>query len=86
MFRLKGTQGMMGLLAPCEGRLPLAVLFVGLLFTLSRRVRKRLRARQDAGSVHAVKLDSEAWTGGCRVWVWLLVGLWFWEFWRVTGW
>lgn len=68
----KGTSG------GCHGpavwllRATLAVLLVGLFFTLSRRFRKRLRARHDAGTVQAVKVDRDARTcgGGCpRSWM-----------------
>lgn len=62
-LQVNGTQGIcccclaVGQLPP-----PLAVLLVGLFLTLSRRLRKRLRARQEAGTVQAVNLDKEAGT------------------------
>lgn len=58
----KPTQGTSGRTAACLLCRTLAVLLVGLFLTLSRRLRKRLRARQDAGTVQAVNTDG--WT--CR--------------------
>ena len=64
LLKEKGTQGISGLLAAWLLLTTLAVLLVGLFFTLSRRLRKRLRARQDAGTVQAVNVDRDAWTCG----------------------
>lgn len=44
----------------------LAVLLVGLFFTLSLRLRKRLRARYEAGTVQAVNVDRDPRTRCCR--------------------
>lgn len=56
-----GTQGVRRWPPPTT----LAVLLVGLFFTLSLRLRKRLRARQDAGTVQAVNVDRDARTSCC---------------------
>jgi len=60
LLKAKGTHGISCLTEAWVLPTTLAVLLVGHFLTLSRRLRNRLRARQDAGTVQAVPVERDA--------------------------